>query len=42
MQLKNKHLIGLEGYGLTIAERRAIKLSKDSIIPVRNNFYEQI
>ncbi|MAV87330.1 MAG: 3,4-dihydroxy-2-butanone-4-phosphate synthase [Rhodospirillaceae bacterium] len=35
-------LIGLEGYGLTIAERRAIKLSKDSIIPVRNNFYEQI
>jgi 3,4-dihydroxy 2-butanone 4-phosphate synthase / GTP cyclohydrolase II len=33
-------LIGLEGYGLTIAERRAIKLNKDSIIPVRNSFYE--
>ena len=35
-------LIGLEGYGLMIAERRAIKLSKDSVIPVRNSFYEQI
>ena len=33
-------LIGLEGYGLTIAERRAIKLNRDSIIPVRNSFYE--
>jgi 3,4-dihydroxy 2-butanone 4-phosphate synthase/GTP cyclohydrolase II len=33
-------LIGLEGYGLTIAERRAIKLKKDSVIPVRNSFYE--
>jgi len=33
-------LVGLEGYGLTIVERRAIKISKDSPTPVRDGFYE--
>ena len=33
-------LVGLEGYGLKIVERRPIKISKDAPIPVRDGFYE--
>jgi 3,4-dihydroxy 2-butanone 4-phosphate synthase/GTP cyclohydrolase II len=33
-------LIGLQGYGLKIVERRPIKISKDSPVPVREGFFE--
>ena len=33
-------LVGLEAYGLSITERRPIKISKDEPIPVRDKFYE--
>jgi 3,4-dihydroxy 2-butanone 4-phosphate synthase/GTP cyclohydrolase II len=33
-------LVGLEGYGLSIAERRPIKITKDAPVPVRDGFYE--
>ena len=33
-------LIGLEGYGLSIIERRAIKIKKNSPVPVSEGFYE--
>jgi 3,4-dihydroxy 2-butanone 4-phosphate synthase / GTP cyclohydrolase II len=33
-------LVGLEGYGLKIVERRPIKISKDAPVPVRDGFYE--
>ena len=33
-------LVGLEAYGLSITERRPIKIGKDEPIPVRDKFYE--
>jgi GTP cyclohydrolase II len=33
-------LIGLQGYGLKIIDRRPIKISKNSPIPVREGFFE--
>ena len=33
-------LVGLEGYGLTIVERRPIKIDKNSAVPVSDGFYE--
>jgi len=33
-------LVGLEGYGLSIVERRPIKLAKNSSLPVGDTFYE--
>jgi len=33
-------LVGLEGYGLTIVERRPIKINKNSAVPVSDGFYE--
>ena len=33
-------LVGLEGYGLSIVERRPIKIDKNSPLPVRDGFYE--
>jgi len=33
-------LVGLEGYGLSIVERRPIKISKNDPTPVRDGFYE--
>jgi 3,4-dihydroxy 2-butanone 4-phosphate synthase/GTP cyclohydrolase II len=33
-------LVGLEGYGLTIVERKPIKINKNSPVPVGDGFYE--
>jgi 3,4-dihydroxy 2-butanone 4-phosphate synthase/GTP cyclohydrolase II len=33
-------LVGLEGYGLTIVDRKPIKISKNAPVPVRDGFYE--
>jgi 3,4-dihydroxy 2-butanone 4-phosphate synthase/GTP cyclohydrolase II len=33
-------LVGLEGYGLTIVERKPIKINKNSPVPVSDEFYE--
>ena len=33
-------LVGLEGYGLTIVERKPIKISKNEPVPVSDGFYE--
>jgi 3,4-dihydroxy 2-butanone 4-phosphate synthase/GTP cyclohydrolase II len=33
-------LVGLEGYGLTIVERKPIKINKNSRVPVSDGFYE--